>query len=158
MPEDITVEKRDPQFVVSTRFDCTASAVKDHFEKMLPPVAAYVEAHDGEVTGPPFIRYHAVFDDRFFLEVGLPVEEPIEAKAMFESNELPGGHAVVTTHIGPYKKLGETHRRVREWIRESEEFKPAGAAWDFYLDNPEDSDNDNQRTRVVYPVEKTAED
>lgn len=153
MPEEITVETRDAQPVVSTRFECTAAAVGDHFEKMLPPVAAYIDAHDGEVVGPPFMRYHALFDDRYFLEVGLPVAEPLEARAMMESNELPGGHAVVTTHIGPYKKLGETHRRVRDWIREQDDWKPAGAAWDLYLDNPEDTSKAEQRTKVFYPVE-----
>lgn len=153
---EIVVEERSPQPVISTRFECVAAAVGDHFEKMLPPVVAYIEAQDGEITGPPFLRYHALFDDEFFLELGLPVDDHVEARAMMEANELPGGHVVATTHVGPYKSLGKTHRRVRDWIREHD-WQPAGPAWDFFLDNPDAIDGDELRTRVFYPVEVTEE-
>lgn len=152
MSQEITVEERDPQIVVSTRFECAAAAMGDHFEKMLPPVYAYIEAQKGEVVGPPFVRYHAIFDNRYHLEVGLPVDRAMDAKAMMECNELPGGHAVVTTHVGPNKTLGKTHRAVRDWIRDHDQWTPAGAAWDFYLERPDDSDDASPRTKVFYPV------
>lgn len=151
MSDEITVEQRDPQPICSTRFECRPDALGDHLEKMLPPVMAYIKAQDGEVCGPPFLRYHALFDERFHLELGYPVETPIAARAMFEANELPGGDVVTVTHIGAYSGLGKVHRRIRDWIREHE-WKPAGPAWDFYLNDPKEIDPDSLKTRVVYPV------
>lgn len=153
MSDEISVEERESQPISSTRFECRPAAMSDHLEKMLPPVLAYIKAQDGEVTGPPLLRYHAVFDERFHLEVGYPVKEPIAAKAMFESNELPGGYVVAITHTGPYAELGKAHKRVRDWIREHD-WKPAGSAWDFYLDDPKETDPDSLRTQIYYPVEK----
>ncbi len=161
MAEDISVEEREPKPVVSTRFECLAETMGDHLETMLPPVYAYIDAQGGEVSGPPFLRYHAVFDGRFHLELGFPVVEPIEGKAMMECNELPGGPAVVADHTGPYGELGKTHGKIRNWIRESD-WKPAGACWDFYLDDPRDPDSEleegGRRTKVCYPVKKVESD
>lgn len=161
MTEDITVSNRESQPVVSTRFECTAEAMGVHLREMLPPVYAYVEQQGGDVAAPPFLRYHAIFDGRFYLELGIPVVEPLPAKSMMESNELPGGSVIVAPHVGPYRQLGRTHAKVRDWIRESD-WEPAGPYWDFFLDDPRKSDDEldgeSRRTRVCYPVQRTDTD
>lgn len=155
MSDLISVEEREPQLAVSMRFECAAAAMRANLEKILPLVAAYTRSRGGEISGPPFLRYHAKIDGQYFLEAGFPVSEGIPKNSLVDTTELPGGTAVVADHVGPYPGLGELHKTVRNWIRESEEYVPAGPSWDSYLDDPEETDEEELRTRIYYPVNPT---
>lgn len=151
MVESIDVETRSEQPAVSIRFECAPKAMATNLEKILPLVAAYTESRGGIIEKPPFLRYHAHIDGQFFLEAGFPVREGIPDNSLVDMTELPGGTVVIGLHVGPYRKLGESHKQIREWIRNGD-YEPAGACWDFYVDDPDDVDADSLRTRIIYPV------
>jgi len=56
---------------------------------------------------------------------------------------------VTTTHIGPYPSIGEAWDRARSWMTERG-LDGAGAPWECYLTEPEDSGT--PVTEVVWPV------
>jgi len=56
---------------------------------------------------------------------------------------------VTTTHIGPYPSIGEAWDRARSWMTERG-LEGAGAPWECYLTEPEDSGT--PVTEVVWPV------
>ncbi len=154
MSDSIDVEEREPQKAVSMRFECAAPAMRSNLEKILPLVAAYTKSRGGEIDGPPYLRYHAMIDGQFFLEAGFPVTKGIPKNSLVDNTELPGGKVVITRHVGPYTELGSTHKKVRNWIRDSD-FVPSGPAWDIYLDDPEEMDPEEVTTQIIYPVRPT---
>jgi effector-binding domain-containing protein len=63
------------------------------------------------------------------------------------ATETAGGEAAVAIHCGPYDRIGEAHKAIREWMalnhRES-----AGHSWEIYADpTPDPADTE---TTVVY--------
>ncbi len=151
MVETIEIETRDEQPAVSMRFECTPKAMATNLEKILPLVAAYTESRGGVIEQPSFLRYHAHIDGQFFLEAGFPVSKGISDNSLVDMTDLPGGTVVVGEHIGPYKALGQSHKKIREWIRSSD-YEPAGPCWDFYVDDPVEVDEGSLRTQIIYPV------
>lgn len=155
MTADVRLETREAQHAVSLHFDCAPEAMGPNLERILPMILEYALSKGGDVVGPPFLRYHALMDNRFYLEAGIPLASPVEGTTEIRSTELPGGEVAVATHIGPYREIGTTHKKVRDWIRQNE-LETASASWDSYLDDPGEVEPAKVRTQVIYPVASDA--
>jgi len=99
---------------------------------------------DPEVTPQDKIRYDACVsvDDTFlpFGEVGVQV--------------IPGGDYAVTTHFGPYNKLGETYTRlVGQWLPRSGRELRTTPCFEIYLNDPEGTDPEDLLTDIYAPLE-----
>jgi hypothetical protein len=101
------------------------------------------------IVGPPFCRIDMA-DDDFLLEVGFPVERPIEAAGRVEPSELPGGTAATLVHVGPYESIAPAYGALHDWMT-AHGYSPAGAPWESYLDGPEVA---APRTIVCWPCHR----
>lgn len=151
MSDEIKLEENEFQFALSVRFQCAPKAMASNLAKILPVIYEYILMRNGEVAGSPFLRYHGMAGGRFFLEAGIPVTSAIAGNRDIEATELPDGKVVVGTHVGPYPKIGDTHKRIRAWIADKK-LTTRAPAWDSYIDNPNKVDEDELRTRIFYPV------
>lgn len=124
----------------------------------LPGVYAEVFEHLRRLgiapAGPPFARY-LLLPEVFEVEAGLPVPESLPdtepGAGRVRRGSLPGGPVAVTTHIGPYERLGEALAAVDSWIEEHDG-EPAGAHWEVYFSDPRhEPDPARWRTDVVRP-------
>ena len=158
MTVEVTISQREARPVVCTRFQCTAPAIPVHIREMLVPVFGYADGQGAIVAEPPYLRYHALIDGRYHLELGIPIVESLNGIGEIEASKLPGGYIAIAEHVGPYRMLGKTHGAVRNWIRESEEWEVNGPGWDFFIDDPRKTDQElgraSRRTRVCYPIRK----
>jgi effector-binding domain-containing protein len=89
-------------------------------------------------AGPPFVRYarEGMGPDEFDLAAGFPCTRAATAAGRVEPMELPGGDAVVATHVGPWDELGDAYRAVEDWMTEHG-LVAADDPWETYLDGPE---------------------
>lgn len=62
-----------------------------------------------------------------------------------------GGPAVRASHVGPYRSLGETHRKLLSYLA-ALGFERAGDAWEAYVSDPARTDESELLTYVYYPV------
>ncbi|HEX8024957.1 MAG TPA: GyrI-like domain-containing protein [Candidatus Limnocylindrales bacterium] len=102
----------------------------------------------GQVAGPPFARYLAL-GPTIEAEVGFPFIGRLIATDLVREAVLPGGHAVLATHVGPYGQIGEAWRQIEAWIRQ-QGLAPAEAPWESYLTGPDDPGE--PVTQIVFPV------
>jgi AraC family transcriptional regulator len=66
---------------------------------------------------------------------------------------LPGGPAAVTIHAGPYDQLQAAYAALEEWIS-ANGFRPRGAPWEAYLNDPADyPDPQDWTTEVCLPFQ-----
>lgn len=121
---------------------------------MFPEVASYLEGTGASAAGPPFARFFDFTEDEADFEAGFPVAEPIAGEGRIAAGELPGGLAAVTTHVGPYEGLQDTHAAIGEWVL-ANGHDPSGPVWEVYATDPrEEPDRSKWRTEVVWPLRK----
>ena len=73
------------------------------------------------------------------------VAAPFQPEGEVVCLDMPTGRAATATHVGPYNRLGETHRAVAEWAL-ANGHRLAHVSWEVY-DDPVD-DPDQLRTGV----------
>jgi effector-binding domain-containing protein len=109
-------------------------------------VMRVLAAQRQEPAGAPFGRYVPT-GDGFDAEVGFPTSAPVAPSGRVTATELPGGRVAVAMHVGSYDTVGETYRRLIEWVA-ARGCTPVGTPWESYLDEPDVSE---PRTLVHIP-------
>ena len=99
-------------------------------------------------AGHPFARYFS-FGPQIAAEVGFPFSGTVTPTERVYLCELPGGQAVMTTHVGPYDTIGEAWERVQAWMKEHD-LRSSGAPWEAYLTGPHDPGP--PITEIFFPV------
>jgi AraC family transcriptional regulator len=99
---------------------------------------------DPEVTPPEKIRYDAC----------VTVDENFKPQGDIAVQTLSGGDYAVTTHIGPYDKLGQTYAKLYgQWIVQSGRELWSEPCLEFYLNDPESTDPEDLLTDIHVPLE-----
>ena len=99
---------------------------------------------DPDVTPPERIRYDAC----------LAVDDDFQATGEVGVQEIPGGDYAVTTHKGPYDKLGETYARLcGEWLPHTGRELRSAAGFEIYRNSPQNTAPDDLLTDIYMPLE-----
>ena len=99
---------------------------------------------DPEVTPPEKIRYDAcvTVDERFVPEDEIGVQV------------IPGGEYAVTTHFGPYQKLGDTYTRLLgQWLPRSGRELRSAPCFEVYLNDPQSTEPEDLLTDIYAPLQ-----
>ena len=109
-----------------------------------PPKLLGVVHDDPEITAAERIRYDAC----------LVVGERVKPEGDIGVQEVGGGDHAVTTHRGPYDKLGETYARLcGQWIPASGREMRFSPSFEVYHNSSRDSLPVDLRTDVCVPLE-----
>lgn len=99
---------------------------------------------DPDVTPPEKTRYDAC----------ITVGEDFQPTGDVGVQVIPGGEYAVTTHFGPYDKLGETYAKLLgQWAPRSGRMIGSGPCLEVYLNDPEGTDPEDLLTDVYMPLE-----
>jgi len=148
---EVVALKPRPVLVIET--EVAPPALGEALARILPTVHGYAESHGACVTGMPFLRYLAM-TDRFRIEAGMPIAEPIADVGSGEVScrELPGGRAATTVFLGPYDQVGSAWDAIYAWCDERGIERRIGG-WDVYENDPADvGDPKEYRTRLYLPL------
>ena len=139
----VEIESQHAAVVTGTcSMDEVGKFVGEAFERVLGALAHEAVAVDGK----PFARYDMV-DGGFRVEAGFPCPANLDLDGEVHTVTLPGGTAVVTTHVGAYSDVAAAYRAIEQWFAASGH-RPTGAPWETYLDGPEVP---MPRTSVTWP-------
>ena len=68
---------------------------------------------------------------------------------------IGGGEYAVTTHSGPYNKLGETYSRLfGDWLLQSSRKLRSEPCLEFYVNDPDGTDPDDLMTDICLPLKE----
>jgi len=99
---------------------------------------------DPEVTPPDKVRYDAC----------VTVDESFQPAGDIGVQVIPGGEYAVTTHFGPYQKLGETYTELLgQWLPRSGRELRATPCFEVYLNDPQSTDPEDLVTDIYAPVQ-----
>ena len=99
---------------------------------------------DPEVTPEHKIRYDAC----------VTVDETFVPSGEIGVQTIPGGQYAVTTHFGPYYKLGETYARLfGQWLPRSGRELAASPSFEVYLNDPNSTEPEDLLTDICVPLQ-----
>ena len=109
----VEIRKLEPVLIASVRF-------QGRYEDTGKYVARLFGAVKSRAAGAPFNLYYdgEYRENDADIEVCVPVREPVSA-AGIESRRLPAMEVIVTTHVGPYDKLGDAYKAVNDFAAEN---------------------------------------
>jgi AraC family transcriptional regulator len=151
--------KAQPVLVVRRRVPRATIAAAIGAE--LPKVFLDAQRRGIAIAGYPITRYLESSMGFVTLETGMRVtaypEEWTVGGGGGESDvlaeTLPGGPAAVTIHAGPYDQLPAAYAALEEWIS-TNGFRPTGAPWEAYMNDPADHPNSQDwKTEVCWPLQ-----
>ncbi|MFI5377880.1 MAG: GyrI-like domain-containing protein [Tepidisphaerales bacterium] len=70
-------------------------------------------------------------DDQINLEVGVELDAPLVDQDDIFASATPAGAVATAVHFGPYERLHEAHRAIRQWCV-SHDLALAGPNWEIY--------------------------
>jgi effector-binding domain-containing protein len=129
---------------------------------LVPEVFEWLGRNGLQLAGPPFFRYWVIgsMDEPFRLDVGVPLDEPVEGDGRVIVGSIPAGTYLTYVHHGLPDKLFETQQALENWAQSN------GLAWQnrvedgteiwggrflFFLTNPDDEPDLNKwSTEVAY--------
>lgn len=127
---------------------------------LVPEVFGWLARRGIQPAGALFYRHRVVggMDEKFSVEVGVPVASPVEGDGRVVAGAKPAGRYVVATHHGHPDGIAATHEALVDWAaREGVELARRGSEWDgmfeSYLTDPAVQPDLNQwETELSYLV------
>ncbi len=100
----------------------------------------------------PFTAYYNMNMFSLDLAIGYPVKRALPGRGDIQAAEIPGGKAAACLHVGPYRSMAPVYKTLREWIR-TKGYTATGVAYEFYLNDPGATPQNELRTQVVMPLQ-----
>lgn len=150
---DITVQTLPEVTFLHQTDRCAPQDMANALGPALGAVHGYAAQHGIELLGPPMTLYPGMEPGQITFQAGVAVPKgTVGDGGDIEVATLPAGRAVVTMHVGPYERLGETHQAVEAFLKE-EGLEVAGPPREVYVTDPgEVEDPEEWQTEVIWPV------
>ncbi len=118
------------------------------FDRSYGQIATVAAEQGIELGGAAFARYNGPPGERIDLEVGFPVERPVEGSGEVRAGTLPAGRVARVVHRGGFDGLGAAWAGLETWMGE-QGLVPGPVLWEVYLTEPSpDMDPADLRTEL----------
>lgn len=95
--------------------------------------------------------FKMMFFKEWHLELGITTPSSLEGIDDIETADLPAGRFVRTIHQGPYTKVGDTYKRIRQYAQETGlDFE--NYSIERYINDPGDHPPEDLETEVLVPI------
>lgn len=111
----------------------------------------YMQVHGVGMMGAPYVAYYNMDMNALDIEVGVAVSMLTEGNDRIQSDTLPAGKYIATLHVGPYKKIEPAYRALMTYMEEHN-LEANGVAYEFYLNDPQDTLEDELQTKVLFKL------
>ena len=113
---EFRISTLDAQQAAAVRKNVPMAELTTAFDTGFSQVMQAVTEQGATVTGPPFGYYHSMPGETVDVSIGFPVSTAVSTGDV-QPFELPGGQAVVGTHVGPYDQLEGTYGELMTWVK-----------------------------------------
>lgn len=148
-PCEIVERDVQPSLVIRTR--CSVEDLPRVLGEAYQKIVTHLGNSGHSPAGPPFVAYHNDDMQDLDLEIGFPVKEALQTEGDIEASEIPQGSYASTMHIGPYNQVAGAYQRLSSWV-ETEGRKPAGPAYELYLNDPATTPESALQTLILFPL------
>ena len=139
------------QPVLSIRTRSSVVSLPKVLGKAFEQLEARLKELGEEPAGAPFVAYYNMNMLNLDIEIGFPVKKLLEENAEIKATTQPAGKYAMTMHQGPYGKIRPAYNALTKKVKE-EGFQSTGIAYEYYLNDPENTKPNDLLTQVVFPL------
>lgn len=139
----------EAQPTLSVRVVTSIADLPKEIGKAYGSIIDYLSARDEQPLGPAYIAYFNMDMENLSVEIGFPVEKEIEGSGEIVSSTIPAGKQASCFYKGPYAGMAPTYDELTKWVEEKG-YEPAGIAYEFYYNSPQEVPESELLTQIVY--------
>ena len=118
-------------------------------------ILSFIDEHDLQEAGAPISITRSFDGGKLLFDAAIPVrgvsdDTPRDGSGV-KIRRTYGGPVIRVKHVGPYRDLGLTHRKIAAYLA-ALGIRRAGAAWESYVSDPTKVAEGDLLTYVYYPV------
>lgn len=129
-----------------------SEAMGDAYFKIL----SFIDENGLIEAGAPLSITRSFSGSELLFDAAIPVrgvdDSTVRNSASVQIGQTYAGNVIRVRHIGAYRSLGETHRKIAAYLA-ALGIKRAGDAWESYVSDPTKVAEEELQTYVYYPVE-----
>lgn len=144
--------ERPAQPTLSVRTRAAVDDLSEVLDRVYGEIAGYLGRQGMQPSGPPFVAYYNMDMQDLDLAIGFPVRGGLAGEGEIESGEIPQGSYATTLHIGPYNAIQAAYEALTAWV-EAEELEISGVAYEFYLNDPQNTPPEALQTQILFELE-----
>jgi len=141
------------QHVAYVRTRCDVKDLPTVLGESFCKIMKYLQRLSVTPNGAPYTAYFNMDMNDLDIEIGIPVSSEFTLGDDVLLGKLPQGKCAVTLHKGPYSDVGPAYNALSEWMNERG-YVPQGVAYEFYLNDPDDTPPEMLETRIVFPLKE----
>lgn len=143
--------EQSAQSVLSIRTRTAVGNLPQVLGKAYGAIMQYLSEVGKYPAGAPFTAYYNMDMQDLDVEIGFPVSAKLPGKNEIQPSEIPAGKQVSCLHIGPYSQVEPAYNALMQWTKENG-YTPTGVAYEFYLNDPGETPENELQTRVMFPL------
>lgn len=141
-----------PQPVLYVRMKTSVDRLTEAFDKNFALLERYLHEIGEQPASAPYAAYYNHDMQSLDTEMGFPVAKVLPGRGEIKSGMLPAfEQAVCGIHKGPYSSLDESYGQIYQYIADNQ-LKQTGAHYDFYINDPDHTPEEELITRIIIPV------
>jgi len=130
-------------------------AISQAMGKAYFQILSFIDAHDLAEAGPPMSIVRGFAGSQLRFDAAIPVRGVTEATprdaAAVKLGYTYSGPAIRVRHVGSYRQLGSTHRKIAAYLA-ALGLERNGDAWETYISDPTRVPEADLLTDIYYPV------
>ena len=151
MSYECEVKERSAQPTLAIRTRTAAENLGHVLGEAYGTIMQYMGELGKQPVGAPFAAYYNEDMEDLDMEIGFPVGRELPGRGEIQAGEIPGGRVATCLHTGPYGDIGPAYEALVEWMEEKGH-EPAGPAYEFYLNDPEEVPSEELQTMIMFPL------
>jgi len=145
------IKKQGPQPTLSIRARTPIQGLPQLLGESYGKIASYLAELGEEPVGAPFAAYYNMDMHDLDVEIGFSVAKTIQGKGEIQANQVPGGKLGYALHTGRYGDIAPAYDALTQYVKE-QGYEPTGVAYEFYLNDPEETPQEKLLTQIVFPL------
>ena len=140
-----------PQPTLSIRTTTSVQELPQELGKAYGAIAQYLGELGEQPAGAPFAGYFNMDMSNLEVEIGFPVSRAFPGKDDIKPSEIPGGKSARCLYTGPYNEIEPAYNALTAWAEENG-YQTTGVAYEFYLNDPQETPPQELMTQIVFPL------
>ncbi len=143
--------ERQSQSALSIRTTTSVGKLPDFLSKAYGEIMHYLATKGMKPAGPPYAAYFNTDMKNLDVEAGFPIAGKIESNGEIVCTALPSGSVATCLFVGPYAEFEDAYEALNELIEEKG-LTAVGTAYEFYLNDPKETEPEDLQTEIVLPI------
>jgi effector-binding domain-containing protein len=151
MEKLMEITEKPAQPTLSIHFHASVEELPAKLGETYGAIMQYMGELGENPVGPPFAAFYNMDMQNLEIQAGFPVSREYPEKGSIIYFEIPAGEYGSYLYTGPYAECGPAYEALAAYVK-GKGYEPSGVAYEYYLNDPNESPGVEPQTLIVYPL------